>query len=240
MDDLESVELELRGRKEASRRKEEESVIEQIKVNPKVFYSYARRKTVIRSKIGPLLVKGQTVSGEKEMADILSAQYEGVCSSPRKDINSDGFLEELLGMDTRFETDLRLEDLWFEEEETRKTIGKLSNGAAVGPDGIPTQCYKYGGDMVVSAVVDIARQSLQDKEIPPLLKQGWVTPIWKGSDLSLPSDYRPISLTCHLGKILERLVRSQVTNYLNSNNLLEETQHGSRNGRGTLTQLLKQ
>ena len=94
--------------------------------------------------------------------------------------------------------------------------------------------------MVVSAVVDIARQSLQENEIPPLLKQGWVTPIWKGSDLSLPSDYSPISLTCHLGKILERLVRSQVTDYLNKNKLLEETQHGSRNGRGTLTQLLKQ
>ena len=89
-------------------------------------------------------------------------------------------------------------------------------------------------------MVDIVRQSFQENEIPPLLKQGWVTPIWKGSDLSLPSDYRPISLTCHLGKILERLVRSQVTDHLNRNNLLEETQHGSRNGRGTLTQLLKQ
>ena len=121
--DLETVELELRSKKEASRRKEEDEVIEQIKVNPMVFYSYARRKTVIRSKIGPLLVNGQTISGEKEMADILSAQYEGVCSSPRKDINSDSFLEELLGMDTRFETSLRLEDLWFDEEETRKIIG---------------------------------------------------------------------------------------------------------------------
>ena len=87
--DLETVELELRSKKEASRRKEEDEVIEQIKVNPKVFYSYARRKTGIRTKIGPLLVNGQTISGEKEMADILSAQYEGVCSSPRKDINSE-------------------------------------------------------------------------------------------------------------------------------------------------------
>ena len=117
--DLEAVELELRNKKEASRRKEEDEVIEQIKVNPNVFYSYARRKTVIRSKIGPLLIKGQTISGEKEMADILSVQYEGVCSSPRKEISSEGFLEELLGMDTRFKTNLRLENLLFDEEETR-------------------------------------------------------------------------------------------------------------------------
>ena len=63
----------MRSKKEASRRKEEDEVIKHIKTNQKVFYSYARRKTVIRTKIGPLLVKGQTISGEKEMVDILSA-----------------------------------------------------------------------------------------------------------------------------------------------------------------------
>ena len=63
--DLEIVEQELRSKKEASRRKEEDEVIEQIKVNPKVFYSYARRKTVIRAKIGPLLVIGQTSVGKR-------------------------------------------------------------------------------------------------------------------------------------------------------------------------------
>ena len=115
---------------------------------------------MIRTKIGPLLVNGQSISGEKEMADILSAQYEGVCSSPRKDISSSSFMEELLGSDVRFETSQRLDDLVVDEEETRKIIGKLSNGAAVGPDGIPTQCYKYGGDLVVCAGTDIARESV--------------------------------------------------------------------------------
>ena len=65
-------------------------------------------------------------------------------------------------------------------------------------------------------------------------------PIWKGDDASDPVDYRPISLTPHLSKIIERTVRIQMTTFLDENNLLEDSQHGSRGGRSTLTQLLKQ
>ena len=144
-------------------------------------------------------------------------------------------MEELLLKEGDYETDERLENLHFTEEETRKVLAKLSNGAAVGPDGIPTLCYKYGGNLVVTALTDIARQSLESNQIPQILKLGWVTPIWKGSDLSLASDYRPISLTCHLGKIVERLVRQRVTDFLATNGLMEDSQHGSRNGCGILT-----
>lgn len=149
-------------------------------------------------------------------------------------------MEELLRKEVDFETDARLETLDFTEEETRKIIGKLSNGAAVGPDGVPTQCYKYGGSLVVSALTDIARQSLDINEIPHILKLGWVTPIWKGSDLTLGSDYRRISLTCHLGKILEQMIRVKITNFLKENNLMETMKHGSRNGRGIVSQLQSQ
>ena len=240
IEEVDKIELEIRDSKEAHRKKEEMKVIDQIKVCPKAFYTYARKKAVIRSKIGPLMIDGVLVSDERKMADALSKQYESVCSIPRADISSQTFMEELLRKEGDYETKERLETLSFEEDETRKVLAKLSNGAAVGPDGIPTLCYKYGGDMVVVALTDIARQSLEQNQIPRILKLGWVTPIWKGSDLSLPKDYRPISLTCHLGKVLERLVRQKITDFLSRNNLMENTQHGSRSGRGTLSQLLSQ
>ena len=118
-----------------------------------------------------------TVSNEKKMSDILSLQYERVCSVPRDEISNPGFMEELLRKDVDFETEARLESLVFMEEETKKILSKVSNGAAVGPDGVPTQCYKYGGGLVVTALTDIASQSLDQNEIPQILKLGWVTPI---------------------------------------------------------------
>ena len=113
-------------------------MIEQIKVNPKAFYSYTRRKLVIRTKVVPLLVDGVTVGDEKNMTDVLSIKYESVCSIPRVDISSPTYMGEFLRKEVAFETEERLETLPFDEEETKKVINKLSNGAAVGPDGIPT------------------------------------------------------------------------------------------------------
>ena len=68
----------------------------------------------------------------------------------------------------------------------------------------------------------------------------WVIPIWKGSDKEQASDYRPISLTSHIGKVIERIFRKAMTDHLVANMLIEPSQHGSREGRGTLTQLLEQ
>ena len=101
-----------------------------------------------------------------------------------------------------------------DEETTKKVISKLNNNAAVGPDGLPVQVFKYGGNLIVEAVMDIMLESVKTQSIPSILKMGWITPIWKGEDLSDPKNYRPISLTPHLSKILERLVRSQITDYL--------------------------
>ena len=49
-----------------------------------------------------------------------------------------------------------------------------------------------------------------------------------------------MALTCHVSKIFERVINKQVVAFLESNGLMDPTQHGSRPGRSTLTQLLTQ
>ena len=82
--------------------------------------------------------------------------------------------------------------------------------------------------------------SLKTGDFHPTMKEAFVSPVWKGGDRSQPSQYRPVALTSHLAKILERIVRARVTTYLEDNNLLDPTQHGGRTGRSTLSQLLTQ
>jgi hypothetical protein len=65
-----------------------------------------------------------------------------------------------------------------------------------------------------------------------------VSPIYKGCSRAKPSQYRPVSLTPHTTKTFERVVRDAITNYLESNNKLNNFQHGFRKGRSTLTELL--
>ena len=55
---------------------------------------------------------------------------------------------------------------------------------------------------------------------------------------SLASNYRPISLTCILCKILESLVRKAIIIHLTDNNLFSNKQFGFMNGRSTTLQLM--
>ena len=67
-----------------------------------------------------------------------------------------------------------------------------------------------------------------------------VIPILKpGRDPLLTSNYRPIALTSCLGKIMERMVNSRLTWYLEHNNLICEAQSGFRANRSTTDNLVK-
>ena len=65
-----------------------------------------------------------------------------------------------------------------------------------------------------------------------------VTPIFKQGSRNLPENYRPISLTCHLSKVMESIVRDVITQHLTKFNLILNSQHGFRRGRSCVTNLL--
>ena len=55
----------------------------------------------------------------------------------------------------------------------------------------------------------------------------------------MPENYRPISLTCVLCKILESLIRKSIEAHVKEYNILSGKQYGFRKGRSTVLQLLK-
>ena len=63
-------------------------------------------------------------------------------------------------------------------------------------------------------------------------------PIFKKGNKSSPADYRPISLTSHLIKLFEKILRAKIVIYIEDNNILTSKQHGFRPHRSCLTQLL--
>ena len=78
--------------------------------------------------------------------------------------------------------------------------------------------FKNGGAFIIDAVIDITRNSMDSGVIPEILRLGWITPLWKGSDSQNPINYRPISLTSHIGKGIEEIIRLQMQEYLVKNN----------------------
>ena len=80
--------------------------------------------------------------------------------------------------------------------------------------------------------------SLSSGVVPPSLKRAAITPDFKSGDRSVPSNYRPISLTYVISKVLERIIRKQVSSFIDQKGFLNSTQHEFRSGRSCLSALL--
>lgn len=73
-------------------------------------------------------------------------------------------------------------------------------------------------------------QSLSSGQIPNDWRTAKVIPIFKSGDRSSPLNYRPISLTSTVCKLLEHIIHSQIMKYLEEHNIIFKYQHGFRKG----------
>ena len=80
--------------------------------------------------------------------------------------------------------------------------------------------------------------SLQSGHLPNDWKQAHVTPVYKKGSRVLAANYRPISLTSPIVKLLESIIRDFIMDHMLSNHLFTEHQHGFISGRSCTTQLL--
>ena len=72
----------------------------------------------------------------------------------------------------------------------------------------------------------IFNSSLLSGNIPTIWKKSLNTPIFKKGEPSNSNNYRPISITCVMCRVLERIISKQLIFYLKSNNLLTKYQYG--------------
>ena len=80
--------------------------------------------------------------------------------------------------------------------------------------------------------------SLLSGTLPQDFKIARVSPIYKGKgDKSDPGNYRPISVTATLSKIIEKYVKTQLISHLQTNNLLSPYQSAYLKNHSTQTAL---
>ena len=128
----------------------------------------------------------------------------------------------------------------FNFQDIRDAIDELSPNASAGPDGIPAILLKKCRDVLSHPLEILWRKSMETGEIPELFKLAHVCPLLKpGAHRSSPSSYRPVSLTSHLVKTFERVLKKSLQNHLEIYDKINKAQHGFRKRRSCLTQLLE-
>ena len=77
------------------------------------------------------------------------------------------------------------------------------------------------------------------RNLPIEWKHSVITPKLKKGNPSLPSNYRPIALTCNACKILESIISTELNDYLLEHKLITRHQHGFLKRHSTSTNLLE-
>ena len=77
--------------------------------------------------------------------------------------------------------------------------------------------------------------SLEEGIVPLDWKEANIIPLFKKGSRNKLENYRPLSLTSVICKLLERLIKYQLVDFLVKNNLIKPCQHGFLKARSCLT-----
>ena len=228
------IHIEIRDAYNESMLHREHQAVNKLKENPKYFYSYAKQFSKKRRNISMLFDENNNIcSNPKDIANILQRQFTSVFSDPSKtDIPSALF--DSPAIDHQFNDEM----LEFTISDIIEAIQDIKPNAAAGPDEIPVCLLKKCKETLAVPIHILWSYSMTIGKVPDFYKSSYISPLHKKDSRALPGNYRPISLTSHIIKIYERVLRKKLVEYLESNNLLCSNQHGFRSGRSCLTQLL--
>ena len=120
-----------------------------------------------------------------------------------------------------------------------KQLKNINQNKATGPDELPARVLKEAAAEIAPIITHIFQQSYNTSKLPDDWLQALVTPIHKKSLKSDPANYRPISLTCILCKVMEHIILSNMWKHLHKHNILLHFQHGFQSGLSCDSQLIE-
>ena len=121
----------------------------------------------------------------------------------------------------------------------RELLSKLDQHKSMGPDSIHPKLLvslSRNSDFVCALTL-LFRKCYERGNAPSIWKTANVSAIHKKGTTTEAKNYRPISLTCILSKIYEKLIRKHVLNHVTP--LISKQQHGFMEGKSCLSNLLE-
>ena len=130
--------------------------------------------------------------------------------------------------------------------EVKSVLKKIKTRAAPGEDRISNTMLKQLPECCLNLILRLANLTIARSQVPEAWKSARIRMIPKKKMSTNPADFRPISLTSCLGKLVERLIALRINEFLKRNNLIIKQQSGFREHRRTsdnlvfLTQKIKE
>ena len=119
-------------------------------------------------------------------------------------------------------------------------IKKMKDNKSPGVDGIPPKLLKEIVEQISIPLAIFFNLSLEEGIVPSEWKEANITQLFKKGSRNKPENYRPVSLTSVVCKLLETLIRDHMVEFLVKHKLIKTSQHGFLKARSCLTNLRKQ
>ena len=225
------IENEVKNGIKKAKRNYEKKIAANSKKNPKMFYGYISSKKSNKVSVGPLKSGGVLLTESLDIANRLNDHFSSVFTRDSEDdpVPEAPTLDIIHPLaEVNFPTDIIIEKL-----------KKLKTFSSAGPDNIRAKILKETSENVALPLSIIFKQSLSTGQVPEDWKLANITPIYKKSSKFAAENYRPVSLTSIVCKIMEAIIKDHLVSYLQTNNLIRPTQHGFMSRKSCLTNLLE-
>ncbi|CAH2088033.1 unnamed protein product [Euphydryas editha] len=120
-----------------------------------------------------------------------------------------------------------------------KIIKSMNSHKSPGSDLVRMADIQLVSDKIAPVIARLVNLTVKQHKFPGLLKEAIIRPIHKKGDRKKYINYRPIAILSCIDKIIEKCIVDQLSNYLQTNKILDNAQHGFQRGKGTNTLLSK-
>ena len=124
-------------------------------------------------------------------------------------------------------------------EDIEKILKGLKPDKSPGLDNLQPRLLKELSTELSKPLALIFSRSIQDRRVPEDWKKAKISAIFKKGNKAMAGNYRPVSLTSIVCKVLERVIRDRIIEHLEMNSLFTSKQYGFMSGRSTALQLLR-
>ena len=211
----------------------EHKLAQNIKSDSKSFYAYVRSKQNVRDKVGPLVDNaGNIITQGFLMAEELNMHFSSVFT--REDTSSIPVPE------TKFKGSEgeRLGQLVVTPEVVVSKINNMKENKSPGVDGISPKILKETVEQISTPLAHVFNMSLKEGIVPFEWKEANIIPLFKKGSRNKSVNYRPVSLTSVICKLLETIIRDHMMDFLIKHKLINPSQHGFLKAKSCLTNLL--
>ena len=127
------------------------------------------------------------------------------------------------------------------EKAVLDIINSMGNSTACGKDTIDSIALKVAGGILAKPIAHVTNLSIKNSNFTDSWKTAKIIPLYKGKGTcrQSPGNYIPVAMLPSISKIVEKVVQSQIYNFMDTSNQFNSNLHAYRAGYSMTSALLQ-